>query len=280
MRKLVVVILALITLAGCKTSHVYYTKKGELRNISDSKLFSSVEEQYLDYESLFYKKFKADVELPNEDYSFKGNLYLLKDSSIVVSILMGIEWYRVRLTETGVEIIDRRKKTYTQGDYKLLWDKFMIELDYYTLQRIITNELFTYPISIDQDRFIKKYKHYCSNDLYQFQSVREGKYSRKYKKEKVDNILFHQFSILPEVFKISEVYIKDFGVNSQVKITYHHSLSDEKTLLPSVLDINGERGTEAFKLHIEFDNIEVNGTNSIGFKVSSKYKKLYMNNED
>lgn len=274
--------LILIALLGfavsCKTSKDFYNSKGELRNIPDAKLISGVSKNYLEYNAVFYKKFKAKVSFNGKTDSFKGNLYIQKDNSIVVSIipLMGVELFRVKLSKDVVEIIDRPKKRYSYGDYKLLWDKFLIELNYNSLQSILTNKLFVYPLA-DND-YLKRYKHYCSDGKYQLQSLKEGKFSRKYKKEKTENIIFHQFSILPEIFKISDVYIKDFSANSEITIKYSNFIEKDNTLVPTSLKIDGKRGLDNFSLSIIFENIDVNSQNSIGFKVSDKYKTLNLNN--
>ncbi|WP_289053292.1 DUF4292 domain-containing protein [Carboxylicivirga marina] len=270
----------MLSFFGCKSSQVFYNKNGQLKNIPDYKLINSTETKYIDCHSIFYKKFKAEFDFKGESKSFKGNLYVLKDSSIVVSInpLMGIELLRVKLQPGKVEIIDRTKKVYSHGDYRILWDKFLIEIDFYTLQSILLNELFAYPIG-DNDKHLKRYKHYCSDNVYQLQSLKEGKFTRKYKKDKTTNIIYHQFSILPEIFKISKVYIKDFEVNSEITIEYGKFIEVQSGLVPSTILFNGQRGSDNFSLTIQFDHIDIDSQNSIGFKVSDKYKKVDLSNE-
>ncbi|WP_430811418.1 MULTISPECIES: DUF4292 domain-containing protein [unclassified Carboxylicivirga] len=259
---------------SCRSTRDVYTAKGELKNIPDAKLISSVEEGYLDFNTLFLKKFKAELTFNGEKKSFKGNMFINRDSSITVSInpLMGIELFRVRLSPGNVEIIDRTKKQYSQGDYKILWEKFLIELDYYTLQHILTNQLFPYPIG-DFDKTIKRYKHYVGQDAYQLQSLKEGRYNRIYKKDKTDNVVFHQFSILPDVFRIRDVSIRDFEVNSQVSIAYEDFQLRNNALFPSKIVIDGKRGWDSFSLGISFEHIDIDGEHSLGFKISNKYKK-------
>ncbi|WP_439182118.1 DUF4292 domain-containing protein [Carboxylicivirga taeanensis] len=271
-------IILVFGLVGCKTTREFYDSKEQLKNIPDAKLISSVEENYFEYESVFYKRFKAEVNFNSDTKSFKGNLYVLRDSSIVVSInpLMGIELMRVRLSKGKVEIIDRTKKTYSHGNYEFLWKKFLIELDYQTLQSIIANQLFVYPID-EAEKNLKRYKHYCTEDVYQLQSVKEGKYVRKYKKEKAENMIFHQFSVLPEIFKINEVYIRDFSMNSEIRVSYDNFISHSNVLIPTLFTIEGARGNDKFSISINFEHVDVNGSNAIGFKVSEKYKKIDLN---
>ncbi len=261
---------------SCKSTQNFYNKKGELKNITDTKLINSIEDNYTTYNTIFYKKFKAEVAFNGENKSFKGNLFLTRDSSIIISInpLMGIELFRVKLSPDSVEIIDRTRKNYSSGNYEFLWDKFLVELDYHTVQNIIVNELYTYPISDKEDRYIKRYKHYISNENYQLKSLKDGRIDRKYKKDKTDELVLHEFSILPEIFKISNTYIKDFSVNSEITITYKNFSLVNYYYMPTILDIKGKRGNEAFSINIDFEHIEINGDNAMGFKVSNKYDKI------
>ncbi|MCG8580628.1 MAG: DUF4292 domain-containing protein [Bacteroidales bacterium] len=269
----------ILFLSGCKTSKEYYTKKGTLKNIADYKLINATTDYYIAYNSVFYKRFKAKYEDASNSLSFTGNLYIQKDSSIIISVLKGIELYRVRLTKESVEILDKKKKTYTYGDYKLLWDKFLVELDYHTLQSILTNELFVYPINSDQ-KLIKRYKHEVGKDDYQLQSLKKGRFERKYRKEKTTNIIYHQFSIMPDVFKISKVNIKDFDVNSELNISYDNFIDINEKLYPSMINIEGNRGSDKFLINLRFEHIDIDGDNSLGFKFSDKYKKVDFNNEN
>ncbi len=273
--KYILLVSVLMLVAGCKSTREFYDTKGELKKVTDAKLINSVEENYIDYSSLFFKKFKAEISFNGDNKSFKGNLFVRKDSSIIVSInpLMGIELFRVRLTPGKVEIIDRTKKNYSSGDYEILWEKFLIELDYYTLQQILTNQMFVYPID-DESKALKRYKHYQNQDVYQFQSVKEGKFTRKYKKEKTDNMIFHQFDILPDVFKVKNIYIRDFSVNSEVSISYSNFTKQGEKLMPSLFVIDGSRGNDTFRLTIDFEHIQIDGNNAIGFKISERYKKI------
>lgn len=280
MRQVGIILIGIIlVLSGCKATQEFYTKKGTLKNIADYKLINSTGDNYISYNTLFYKRFKAKYSDENNSLSISGNIYIQKDSSIIISILKGIELYRVCLTPNAVEILDKRKKTYTRGDYKLLWDKFLVEMDYQTLQSILTNELFVYPISNDQ-KLIKRYKHEVGKDVYLLQSLKNGKFERKYKKEKTMNIVYHQFAIMPDVFKISKVNIKDFDVNSELVIGYDNFVEINNSLFPSEVIINGNRGNSAFTILLNFDHIDINGESSLGFKFSDKFKKIDLNNEN
>jgi len=263
-----------LLLFGCRSSKEFYTNTGTLKNITDAKLIKSTEENYVPFDSIFFKKFHAEISLNGEQKSFKGNMFILRDHSIIVSIytLMNIELVRMRFQPDLVEIIDRTKREYIKSDYGILWDKLMVEIDYDILEDILLNELYTYPIGDNVRLDLKKYKHDRKESVYTFQSIKNGRFSRLYRKESIDGVILHEFSILPEVFKISKSYIKDFGSNTAVNIEYDCFKEVQSHLMASKIKIMGNRDGYTFKLMLDFSTIDVSGSNSIGFKVSKKYE--------
>nr|WP_321406717.1 DUF4292 domain-containing protein [uncultured Carboxylicivirga sp.] len=275
MRRRIVLYVIFLVLVSCKSTRTYYDRHGELKNITDIRLLKSISDSYLDYNTIFFKKFKADIEINGESKSFKGNIYLYRDSSIVISInpLMGIELFRVRLSSNKVEILDRTKRDYLSGNYEYLWEKFMLELDFNTVHSILANEIFVYPPDVDPLDGIKKYKHDVSNDLYVFQSLKQGRAERIERKGVKKELVLHEFYILPEVFKVNRTYIKDFNSNGVIDITYADFFEVNNGLFPGQLKISGIRGLNKFIIELKFDDIEFDSTNSLGFKISEKYTK-------
>ena len=264
-----------LLLISCTSTRDFYNKRGELKNISDVRLLRSIEENYNNYNTLFLKKFKAEVTFEGESKSFKGNIFVTKDSSIVISInpLMGIELFRVKLSKSNVEILDRTKREYLVGNYDFLWEKFMMDVDFNIVQGIIMNELFAYPLETNPGDALKRYKHTIAKDLYVFQSIKDGRSQRLERKGIRKDLVLHEFYVMPEIFKINRTYIKDFDTNGQVDILYDNFFETSKGLFPASLKIKGTRNMSSFEIQIDFDDLEFDGTNSIGFKVSSKYKQ-------
>nr|WP_321454132.1 DUF4292 domain-containing protein [uncultured Carboxylicivirga sp.] len=273
MKNILLIASFFILFVSCKSTKTYYDKHGELRNITDSKLLNNISDNYLDYQTVFYKKFKAEVKINDEDFSFKGNLYIERDSSIIISILKGIEVLRVRLRPDKVEVLDRTKRNLLVGNYEFLWNKFMLEMDFNTIYSILTNQLFVYPLNKNIEDGLKKYKHNLGDDVYLFQSLKEGRAARIERKGLRRDLILHEFYILPDVFKISRTYIKDFNTNASVDINYSKFFNTNKGLFPGALIIKGNKNLDRFSIELSFDDVEFDGESSIGFKISEKYQK-------
>jgi len=84
-------------------------------------------------------KFNAEAQSGEEDNSFSGNIYIVKDSLIWASIQkLGLEAFRFLITSDSVKMLDRINKVYLAGDYLVLNEMLKSNLDFYLLQALIT----------------------------------------------------------------------------------------------------------------------------------------------
>ncbi len=266
-----------VYISSCKTANLFVKKerkKGEIRNISDFKLIKNTEQNDLVFNTLFFKKFQTEVNINDKTRSFKGNLFIRKDNSIIVSVLplMGIELFRIKFVPDSIYILDRTKKKITVAGYDYLWDKFFIDIDFNAVQNILLDQFFCYPASDLDKNCIKKFKHYIRRDQYVLQSMKNGRYSRKSKKNNFKDLIYQEYTIAPDIFKIISCYINDFGSNSRFKIDYQNFIELQQYVFPSVFSIKGERAGSLFNMNIEFRSIEIDGESKISFRHSDKYE--------
>ncbi len=263
-------------LFSCKTGSILVKKerkKGEIKNITDAKLIKNTQSNDLKFNTLFLKKFQAEVTINNQTKSFKGNLFIRKDSSIIVSVLplMGIEIFRIKFAADSIFILDRTKKKISVAGYDYLWKNFFVDINYHAIQNILLNHFFCYPSSELDKNCIKKFKHYIRKDQYVLQSIKNGRYTRISKKNNFKDIIYQEYSIASDIFKITRCYINDFGSNTRFVIDYKDFIEIDSYVFPSVFSINGERSGNKFSINIEFKNIEIDGLSKISFKHSDKY---------
>ena len=249
-------------------------KKGEVKNLADARLIKNVELNNIVFNSLFFKKFEAEVDIDGQTKTFKGNLFIRKDTSIIVSVLplMGIELFRIKFTPDSIYVLDRTKKKILVGGYDLLWKKFFIDIDFHAVQNMFLDQFFCYPSSELDKNCIKKFKHYIRDDHYVLQSIKNGRYTRISRKNDFKDIIYQEFTIASDIFKITKCYINDFGSRTQFVIEYKNFIELNDYVFPSLFNINGSRSGSKFSIKIEFKNIEIDGVSKISFKHSDKYK--------
>ncbi len=267
-------------LFSCKSGNILISKernKEELKNISDAKLIRTTEDNNIEYNTLFFKKFQTEITINDQNKSFKGNLFLIKDSVIIISItpLMGIELFRIKFVEDSIFILDRTKKNIDIVDYNYIWDKFFVDIDFITIRNILLNQFYCYPSSTLDDNCIKKYKHYLRNDLYILQSIKSGRYSRFSKRNNFKEFIYHEFDIAPDIFKITKSFIQDYDNNMSLNINYDDFVILNDYVFPTVISINGNRDGNVFKIKIKFNDIDIDGVSRLSFKYNADKYKIY-----
>ncbi len=263
----------LILLVGysCKSSEVLTS--GNVTNISDIKLRNQLLQQALNYNKLYSKKASITFNDGNKKTSFKGSYVIQKDSIIIVSViaLMGIEVVRAQFTPDSVIILDKHNKKAILTNYSFFYDKFDMDIDFFMLQQILTNGPFVYPADDDLISDLKKYKHDIKDDYYTFSTVKHRRYNRLNKRQKND-VVTHQMAIYPDLFRIKDHYIKDFGNNRTVEIQYNSLKKFSSTIFPQFIKVDASQGSKQFNLDIETNYIEINDGGSLHFKVPSSYE--------
>lgn len=274
--KVVLTLITIIFIVGCKAKKETVLPKEKLKNISEAKLFSEIEKNAFVYNSILCKKIDCNVEFKGSKLSFKGSLYIKRDSIIVISVvpLMGIELFKVALMPYEYIVIDRTKKQVIRGSIGDLKTKYGLDFSFDDIQNILTNGFFG--IQCDNLAFkdcFKKLKSGDNNKQYYLRSLRERKFE-KLEKSNSQCLLFFEYLIDPNYFRISKVNIRELPDGGRVEIGYNDFKKLENIVFPYKIDISGKKDKEAFDFSFTLDQIEKDGKNDIGFKIPEKYSKV------
>ncbi|WP_066630314.1 DUF4292 domain-containing protein [Labilibacter marinus] len=265
------VILLVFLLVSCKSTETVRVKN--VSNISDAQLRKEVKNNELLFDKLYLKKLQFSFDDGKDKKSFKGSFVVQKDSQIIVSIfiLMGREVVRAKLGLEDVIILDKHNKIALHTDYNYFSKKYGIDLDFYSIQAILTNSLFIYPYSDDYYNDLKKYKHHVSSDHYSFKSIKDKRLDRLTKRSR-NNILVHEIDIDPELYRILNVFIKDFENNHSISINYNHFKNYDSTIFPEKINMKATKGNAKFEVDLKLNYLEINDGGSLHFKIPSSYK--------
>lgn len=268
---LIVLVFSLF-ISSCRSSKDVYRDRDEVKNISDSRLIKSVESNYLVYNSLYIKKFNAEVSINGTRKAFSGSLFLQRDSHLIMTVtpLLGIELFRAKLEKDSVFLIDRTKKSIHIGTYDLVEKNTYLDISFNILQSIFTNEFFVVNENLSQQVALKRFKHYTSEDGYLFTSV---KLNRSNKGGRMNNLI-QIFEILPGVYKINKTVIQDTGNQTNMIIHYSELIKVGEVWFPSKMEITGSRGNQKFEVTISFNSIDIDSNNRLSFHKPGNYKQV------
>lgn len=166
-------------------------------------LFKMLKKNEFNY-SILSLKFNADLTIDHESNSFSGNIYIIKDSMIWLSIQkFGIEAIRLLISNDSVKMINRLQKTYFIGDFTFLNESFNTNFDYDMLQSVITGNDFQYYAG-------DVFKASIENKQYKLSTVSRQKLKKYlFSEQEYPKILMQDIWLDPKSFKMVKMSMKE-----------------------------------------------------------------------
>lgn len=277
---LLFVVLALVVVSCASTKDIKVKRK--IKPISDNKLFNHVIDSSLDYSALYFKKFSVSINNNGKKNTYKGLMKIQRDSAIWISMTapLGIEVARILITEDSVKLVDRYHKQYFKGDFDIIASKFNNEFDFYTIQSILTNDLFEFP-KYDDKPFVRNFKGKVKNDSYVFYTFNERRLEKKYrrierknKRNKEASIVYQANYIDPDTFRITEVLIDELSKDWRFNIKYNDFKRVAGQLFPMKINFWVEAGEKRFSCKVSYSKMLFRKDVKLSFKIPSSYKKM------
>ena len=170
-RVLIVVLVALIV-SSCKTTREIST--AIVRPISTSKLLSNIENNAFNYDYFTIKRINCQFSGNDSKANFTINLKAIKDKQILVAIKkMNLPVGSVLLTPDSVKYVNYIDRNYFIDDYSYLSSFLNIDLDFSTIQSIISNNAFSYR-NDSRDKDFKTFDSSIEDGMYVLQSEKEN----------------------------------------------------------------------------------------------------------
>jgi hypothetical protein len=121
---------------SCRTKQLAVSEPSTNQPAED--LMTLMKKNQFRYKTLSLK-FNAEVQSGEETNSFSGNIYIVKDTTIWISIQkLGMEAFRMLIKPDSVKMLDRINKVYMAGDYFVLNRMLNSNFDFDLLQALFT----------------------------------------------------------------------------------------------------------------------------------------------
>ncbi len=223
-------------------------------------VYDSVKLSEPDYKTLNIK-FNVKYEKKSQTMSLKGNLKILKDSLIWVSLSpgLGIEAARLMCTGDSIFLLDKLNESLTKGKYSYLNNLYKLDVDFFSLQSILTNAFFIYPTGKNEkDEFLNSFLvHKDSVDLSVYRKSAEM----------VENLVV----INKKSFDIISYFINDITNKRSLSIKYANSAKNQNAF-PDLIAIKSNSGEKFLFVDIEYTKVSLNEELTFSFKVPSYYR--------
>ncbi len=265
---LILSLLAIVPFLSTSCSSKKALTKTTLREFTAAKLIQEVEENQFEFDN-FVAKMNMKIETKDRNLNVKGQLRMKKDSIIWTSISMpmGLEVLRIKVTSDSVFFLNRTEKTYLIENIEVFNE----------ISPMITTIGFIQAVLVGNDINLRE------SDDYKIQ-ISDGQYnmliSKKLKKSIKNNdedwkVMLKDIWIDPQLFKITKYHIREYN-DSKRKIDLQYSDFEEikGKYLPTEINID-IHGDIYLKAKIEFSNITIDEPLEFNFSIPKKYERIY-----
>lgn len=263
MRKFVLTAVAVlgIMLTGCKTSHVG-EKKGLTGIQSEKNAFADCLKNSVDY-TTYSAKTSFIVTTGAGNLKSKATVRIVKDKVLQISVqpFLGIEMFRIQLTNDSVWILDKMGKRYVAESIEAYKSKLPVDLSLSTVQALFLGRPFL------------PGKNNLEESDYSSFSWMEEKSGWLFSMKELS--FFSCLFAMDELARLKETRIADLAGQMQVNWSYIDFTNQNGFWFPSGMEVrtNGI-GKKNLSLRMEGIVPEWNKLFNVNFSVSSQYRKV------
>jgi hypothetical protein len=280
------VCLIILGFSSCKTARVVTTSTEVVKPINTNKLIRNIESNAFDYKHLSIKKISCQFDNGKTKTSFKASILAEKDKQIIVMLSkLNIPVGRLWLTPDSVKFINYLENNYFLDDYSYLSSILDMDLDFETVQAIISNNVFSLGVQ-KRDKEIKDYEAKIDSGMYVLESVKklkprkenqkvnERRQVRKAQKIVPDSPVQQTIYIDPVTFKLRKIKLVDATNARNLKIDFSDFVPVEKQIYPGEMSLNLTSPENIMQLHIRFAGFSTEEEKEVRFRVPEKYTRI------
>jgi hypothetical protein len=258
---------AVSLLSACKSTRPLM--KVPLKEEGPDYLYSKLMENELKFDWVSVK-FDANYTDRKNSNDFKGQIRIRKDSLIWITVTpaLGIEMFRMVITNDSVKYFNRLKKEYFAGDYALVSDFLKIDIDYDILQSLLMGNDFQFYET-------NSFRASIDNTEYKL-STTERRKKRKAAEEASNDpiVLLQNIWLNPESYKITRTDVKEYMKdNRKLQATYGNFVALDNQRYPSSLqfDIMAE---DVYTMKVTYTKVTLGETLSFPFSIPENYDRI------
>ncbi len=273
--------------SSCKTAREVTTVN--VKPISTVKLLKNVEENSLFYENFSINRINCQISNNQSKTSFRISLKAVKDKKILASITkLNIPVGRVLLTPDSVKYVNYIDRNYFVDDYKFLSNFLNIDVDFNTIQAIISNSAFSYR-NDEKDKDFRTFRTSVESGMYVLQSEKErkvfkmdekgktGKIERRLKRLDDNALILQKMSFNPTNFALVRLLILDKTNNRKMEMVFDEFVKVLNKDYPGAIEMSFNSGSDNIALKIRMSGFSTGKIDSLNLEIPEKYQQIKAN---
>ena len=195
---------------------------------------------------------------------------------------------RVLLTPDSVIYVNYIDRNYFVDDYTYLSNFLNIDLDFGTIQSIISNSAFSYR-NDEKDRDFKTFSTSVESGLYVLQSEKErkvfrleekgkpAKIERRLKRLEDNALILQKMYFNPANFALTRLLIEDKTNNRKMEMIFDEFVKVLNKDYPAAVDMSFNSASENVSLKIRMSGFSTEKLESLNLEIPEKYQKIKVN---
>jgi hypothetical protein len=270
--------------SSCKTTRKL--PDVNLKPIGTAKLLKLVSENSLVYEDFSISRINCQFNSNQSKTSFKISLKAIKDKQILASISkLNIPVGRVLLTPDSVIYVSYIDRNYFVDDYTYLSNFLNIDLDFGTIQSIISNNAFSYR-NDEKERDFKTFSTSVESGMYVLQSEKErkvfkmeekvntGKIDRRLKRLDDNALIMQKMSFNPTNFALTSLLIEDKTNMRKMEMNFSEFEKVQNKDYPGAIDMSFNSETDNISLKLRMNGFSTEKLDPLNLEIPQKYQQI------
>lgn len=245
-----------------KTTKTLYTKAPKAEA-----LIESVESAHFKF-NWMSAKVSGKFSDSNQNFSFKGNMKIRKDSLIWISISpgLGLELGRVLLDLDSVHFMNRFEKTYYKSSYAELSEKTESPLSFMRIQSLLVGNAM-------DDFKSKRHYSWLENQTFKLSSATEKQIKKWVRSKRKPSHEIYLATINPKTSKVYSQNYKNLKLDREFNVKYEDFEIHDDLFIAESLHLSVITNKE-ISLNLSYSKINLNKAFKFTFSVPESYEVI------
>jgi len=136
------ILLAVVVLVSCKTTHtISKTTKKENPMLQ---LIEQIQKTQPQFKTANVSKLSLELQMNERTFNVSATCKIKRDSALFISIqpFLGVEVFKIELMPDSMRVFDKMNRHYYVADYATFSKRFGVDVDFYSIQSLITAQFF------------------------------------------------------------------------------------------------------------------------------------------
>ena len=275
-----------IGFTSCRTARDLPTESA--KSISTGKLLKKVEQNAFDYNYFTIKRISCQFVNNETRTNFNVSLKAIKNDKILVSISkLKIPVGRVLLTPDSVKYVNYIDRNYFVDDYSYLSNFLNIDLDFATIQCIISNNAFSYR-NDSKNKDFKTFDSFIEDGMHVLQSEKTrkifkleekekpGKIERRMKRLDDNALILQKMYFNPANFALTQLIINDKTNKRVMNMNFDDFIEIQNKDYPGMIEMSFNSNKNEVKLKTRMSGFSTDKIKSISINIPEKYEQIRM----